>query len=161
MHLDAAVVIDQTEFAEAIHKKADARSSGADHFCQGLLGNERNELFRFAGLAKFRHQQENPRQTFFAGVEELIDKIGLDPHAARQKELKKDIRKCRLIMHNTDHLISSDSECRTGTDGGCRGQTQPHYCRQRLFSHKFASRQKCNCGLFADTTVSLALPLCK
>jgi hypothetical protein len=38
-------------------------------------------------LAKFRHQQQNPRQTLFAGVEQLIHKIGLDAHAAGQQKL--------------------------------------------------------------------------
>ena len=44
-------------------------------------------VLRFARLAKFRHQQENSRQPFFARVEELIDQIGLDAHAAVQQKL--------------------------------------------------------------------------
>jgi hypothetical protein len=47
-----------------------------------------NESFRFIGLAEFRHQEENPRQTLFAGVEQLTDKAGLSSHAAGQQELE-------------------------------------------------------------------------
>ena len=53
-------------------------------FLPRSLGNLRNQGFRFPGLAKFRHQQKNSGQAFFTGVEKLIDKIGLNPHASRQ-----------------------------------------------------------------------------
>ena len=55
MHLDAAVITDKTELAKAIHKEADAGPGGADHIRQSFLSNRRNEGFRFAGLAEFRH----------------------------------------------------------------------------------------------------------
>jgi hypothetical protein len=37
IHLDATVVIDKSQFAKAIHKKAHAGARGADHFRQRLL----------------------------------------------------------------------------------------------------------------------------
>ena len=89
VHLDAAVVIDKAELAKAIHKEADPRPGSADHLCQGFLRDGRNGGFRSTRLAKFRHQQENPRQTLFTGVEQLIHKIGLDAHAAGQQKLQK------------------------------------------------------------------------
>ena len=84
MHLNATVVADETELAKAIHKEADTRPGGPDHIRQRFLRDRRNEDFRFARLAEFRHQQEDPRQALFAGIEQLIDKIGLRPHAAGQ-----------------------------------------------------------------------------
>jgi hypothetical protein len=69
VYLDAAVVIDKAELAKAIHEEADAGPRSADHLCQGFLRNGRDESFPFSRLAKLRHQQENPRQTLFAGVE--------------------------------------------------------------------------------------------
>ena len=89
MHLDAAVVADKTELAKAIHKEAHAGPGGADHIRQSFLSNRRNESFRYPGLAEFRHQEEDPRQSLFAGVEQLIDKVGLGSHAAGQQELEK------------------------------------------------------------------------
>jgi hypothetical protein len=89
IYLDAAVVTDKTELAKAVHKEADMRPSGANHIRKRFLRNGRNEGFPFAGLAEFRHQQENPRQAFFAGVEKLVDEVGLGSHAAGQQELEK------------------------------------------------------------------------
>ena len=86
MHLDAAVVIDKSKLEKTIHEKADAGPRSADHLCQDFLRNRRNKGLRFPRLPKFGHQQVNSRQALFAGVEKLIDEIGLDPHAACQQE---------------------------------------------------------------------------
>jgi hypothetical protein len=61
MDLDAAVVIDKTEFAKAIHKEADAGPGGANHLCQSLLSDRRNQVFWFIRLTKFGQEQENSR----------------------------------------------------------------------------------------------------
>jgi hypothetical protein len=41
----AAVVINETELSETIHKEVHSRSRGADHFCQGFLAYLRNYIF--------------------------------------------------------------------------------------------------------------------
>ena len=84
MNQDAAVVFDKTELAKAVHEEADARAGGANHLRQGLLRDLGNVLLRFARLAELGHQQQNPSQALFTGVEKLIDQIGLDAHAALQ-----------------------------------------------------------------------------
>jgi hypothetical protein len=81
MNPDATVVFNKAELAKAIHEEAHARPGGADHFGQSFLRDLRDQRFRFSRLAKLRQQQEDPRQTLFAGVEKLIDKIGLGSHA--------------------------------------------------------------------------------
>ena len=86
MNPDAAVILNKAELAKAIHEEANTRPGGADHFCQSFLRDLRNQRFRFSRLAKLRQQQENPRQTLFAGVEKLIDEIGLGPYAADQQK---------------------------------------------------------------------------
>ena len=149
MYLDAAVVTDKAELAKAIHEKADARPRGANHLRQGFLRDGRNVGFRFARLAKFGHQQENARQTFFAGVEELIDKIGLGSHAAGQQELQKDVGERRFIMHDADQLLLIDFERRAGIDGSGRGQAQPDDGREAFFTDEVASGEERNGGLFA------------
>jgi hypothetical protein len=70
MNPDATVVFNKAELAEAIHEEAHARSGGADHFRQSFLRDLRDQRFRFSRLAKLRPQQEDPRQTLFAGIEE-------------------------------------------------------------------------------------------
>ena len=82
MNPDAAVVFNKAELAKAIHEEADAGPGGSDHFRQSFLRDLWDQRFRFSRLAKLRQQQENSRQTLFAGVEKLIDKIGLGSHAS-------------------------------------------------------------------------------
>src|SRR5450631_2847572 len=82
MNPNAAVVFNKAELAKSIHEEADARTGSADHFCQSFLSDLRNQRFRFPRLAKLGQQQENPRQTLLAGVEKLIDQIGLGSNAA-------------------------------------------------------------------------------
>src|ERR1035438_2198123 len=84
MHLDAAIVFDKTELAKPVHEEADPGAGGADHFSQSFLRYLRNQRLWITRFAKFRHQKKNARQAFFTGVEELIDKIGLNAHAAGQ-----------------------------------------------------------------------------
>ena len=53
-----------------------------------------------AGLAKLRHQQQDARQPLLAGVEELIDQVGLGAHAARQqKPAGTGRRRALLLVH--------------------------------------------------------------
>ena len=82
MNPDAAVVFNKAELAKAIHEEADAGPGGSDHFRQRFLRDLWDQRFRFSRLAKLREQQENSRQTLLAGVEKLIDEIGLDSHAS-------------------------------------------------------------------------------
>ena len=86
VHPNPAVVINETQLAEAIHKKAYTRSRGAYHLRQRLLRDLRYQDLRLARLAELRHQKEYSRQAFFTGIEQLIDKVRLNPHAARQQK---------------------------------------------------------------------------
>jgi hypothetical protein len=53
---------------------------------QSFLRDLRNQSFRLTRLAKLRHQKENSRQTLFAGIEQLIDKISLGSHTPGQQK---------------------------------------------------------------------------
>src|SRR5580692_10518282 len=119
MHLDATVVFNKAELAEAIHEEAHPRSGGADHFCQSFLRDLWDQRLLFSRVAKLRHQQQNPGQTLFARVEKLIDKIGLGSHATSQQELQKQVREAMLLVQNTDNLLSLDLEhCAGGNRSG-------------------------------------------
>ena len=89
VHFNVAVVFDKPKPVESIHEEADARTRCPNHFCKRLLRDRRNLRFRFARLTIFSHQQKDSCQTLLAGIEELIDKVGLAPHASRQQELYK------------------------------------------------------------------------
>jgi hypothetical protein len=95
---DTAVVFNKSQLTEAIHEEADPGPRGTNHFRQSFLCDLRNHHIPLAGPAEFRHQQENPRQPLFTGVEKLIDKIGLASHAAGQQELEEQIREGVLFV---------------------------------------------------------------
>jgi hypothetical protein len=61
MDSDAAVVVNQSELAKAIHEGADAGTGRADHLCQSFLRDVKNEVLRFTRLTKFGQDQENSR----------------------------------------------------------------------------------------------------
>ena len=44
VNFQTAVVINETELSETIHKEVHSRSRGADHFCQGFLADLRNYI---------------------------------------------------------------------------------------------------------------------
>ena len=48
----AAIVVNETQLSESVHEKAHPRTSGPDHFRQGLLTDLRNDDLRDPFLAK-------------------------------------------------------------------------------------------------------------
>jgi len=86
---DSVAVVDKAKLAEAVHEEAHPGAGRPDHLRQSLLRNFGEILFGLASLADRRHQEEDARQTLFAGVEELVDKISLGSHAARQQEFQE------------------------------------------------------------------------
>src|SRR5271169_1052609 len=50
--LQAAIVVNETQFPESVHEKADPRTSGTDHSGQGLLTDLGDHVFRHTLLAK-------------------------------------------------------------------------------------------------------------
>jgi hypothetical protein len=148
MYLDTTVVLYETEFTKAIHEKTYARPCGPDHLRQGFLRNLRDQAFRFSGLSEFRHQQKNPSQTLFTGVEKLINQVGLDSHTAGEKKLEEKVGEGMLFVHHTNHLIPLYSERCTSSDCGSSRQTTSHYPRNRLFANEIAGGKQGNCGFF-------------
>ena len=136
MYPDAPVVFNEAKIAKAIHEETDSGPCCADHSREGLLRNLGNECFRTAIIAEFAHEQKNPGQTLFTGVEELIDQIGLKTHAALQKKLHEEVRELMLFVHDPDHLFSCDFESGTRSDGSGGGQTQPRHRCECFFSHE-------------------------
>jgi hypothetical protein len=116
MHLNATVIAYKSKLAKAVHEEAHSGTGCADHICQRLLRDRRDVGFRFTLLAEFRHQQKYPRQSFFTGIEELIDKICLDTHTADQEEFEEYFGEGWLIVHHADHFVSVNLERCAGID---------------------------------------------
>src|SRR4029077_13767508 len=73
----AAVVINETELSEPIHKEVHSRSRGADHFCQGLLAYLGKYILRSPLFAKAGQQQKSSGQALLSRVEQLIHQVCL------------------------------------------------------------------------------------
>ena len=85
--------IQSSPAAKAIHEEVDAGPGRTDHFRHRFLRDLRNERSGSPSKPKC-HRQENSGQTLFAGVEELIDQIGLGSHTAREQNFRN-----RSITH--------------------------------------------------------------
>jgi hypothetical protein len=58
---NVAVIGNESELAEFVHEKTDARARGADHLRQRLLADFRQDRFGIALLAEVRKKQEFAR----------------------------------------------------------------------------------------------------
>src|ERR1039458_6342968 len=72
VYLETAIVMNETQFPEPVHKKTDSRTSRAYHLGQGLLTDLGNYRLGYTFLAKTGEQQKDPGQPFFARIEKLI-----------------------------------------------------------------------------------------
>src|SRR5580698_5891508 len=134
VHSDAVLVTDQPEVAEAVHKEAYAGPGSADHFGERLLSDGRNHSLRFLRLSRLRHHKQCAGETFFAGVEHLIYKIGLGPHAAAKQVRQETVREFGVPMQNAEHILSLDLERSAKVYRRHRCHTPSRVHSQRLFT---------------------------
>jgi len=62
------VVLDKAEFAEFVHKKADARPCGANHLAQGFLTNLRDHRPRLSIFTEVSPENSPGRMKVLAGT---------------------------------------------------------------------------------------------
>src|SRR5271157_4498815 len=113
-----AVIFDEAQLSEAIHEKTHSGPSCANHLSQYLLADLRNHRLGFAFLAELGQQQQNPRQPLFAGIEKLINQIGLDASVAGKQKGDEHIRQRVFLVKYADHFHLADLEqCTLGHRG--------------------------------------------
>ncbi len=147
---DAVAVVDESELAKAVHEEADARAGGTDHLGERLLGDGGDHGDGLAGLAEVGHEEEGSGQAFFAGVEELVDEIGLGTHAAVKEEVHEEVGERMLLMEDANHGVAVDHESGAGGDGGGGGQAQTTGGGYGVLAHEVAHGEERDGGLFAD-----------
>jgi len=84
VHLQAAIVVNETQFPEAVHEEADSRTSSSHHLGQNFLTDFRDHGFGLTHFAKVSEQEKDTGQPLFAGVEELVDQVRFVTDIARQ-----------------------------------------------------------------------------
>ena len=67
-----AMVVDEPKFSELIHEKVDARACGADHRCQGPLGDTGKSV-QLALIPLPSEQQKSAGEPPLAGLRSLVD----------------------------------------------------------------------------------------
>src|SRR4029078_6913481 len=72
MNFNLPIVADEAKLAELVHEEADAGPGRADHFSQCFLADIGTDRLRASLLAKIRQQKQQSRQSFFAGIKELV-----------------------------------------------------------------------------------------
>jgi len=149
IHTDVSVVFEVPKLPEAVHEEADARPGGTDHLSQSLLRDRWNLRIRLARLAKIRHQQEDPGQTPFAGVEQLIDQVRLRPYAAKKHEVQEECREEVFIVQNVQHLFARDFERHACNNGRGCGSTNSRGRSEAFFAEKVIGGKQRDGGLFA------------
>src|SRR5882762_6582477 len=95
-YLDFAVVVDEPLFPEFVHEETYPGTRCADHLRQRFLTEGHRDRFCVALLAEIRQQQKQAREPPFAGVEELVDQIVLDPAVSPQQIRHEERRKFRF-----------------------------------------------------------------
>ena len=112
VNFQTAVIVNQTELSESIHKEVHSRSGCADHFRQGFLAYFRNYVLRSSFFAKVGQQQKRPRQPLLSRVEELINQVCLSVVVAANEICNKQARKSLRLKR-----LFEDSVLRLGNRG--------------------------------------------
>ena len=83
-------------------KKFTPRTGGADHLRQRFLADLGYDRLGSPLFAEVRQQQQRPGKTLLAGIEQLIDEVGLDLDGARQHMQQEQVRKLGLGLKDAD-----------------------------------------------------------
>jgi len=100
-------------------------------------------------LAKVRHQQQDARQPSLAGIEQLIDQVGLRPDPAVQHEVEKQRGERLLLVQGTQHQVAIDAEHRARHQRRGSGGPKCVGTGERLFAKEVSCRKERDRGLLA------------
>jgi hypothetical protein len=84
--VDLAVVLDETQLAGLVHKKANPGASGAYDLCQCFLAYLGDRPVGLTFLFEVGQQEKHARQPFFTGVKELVNQVVLKPNIAGEQK---------------------------------------------------------------------------
>lgn len=75
--LTGIVVFDKARLLEAVHKKANPGSGGTHHFCERFVIQVGDDSDIHSFPIKVAEGQQNPRQSFFAGIAAIVHQVFL------------------------------------------------------------------------------------
>jgi len=150
VNLQSAVVVDETQLPELIHKRADTRTGCSDHLGQRFLADLGNVGFGFALIAVVGNQQKRPRQTFFTRVEKLIDQVRFNSKVAQQNMSYEEGRKGVLLIQDVHHFSLFNPNDDAKSDRGSCGYAHT-LARQASLAQKAPGTQQCDNRFLAVT----------
>src|SRR6185369_8678078 len=124
--------MNETQLPEAVHEKADSRTSRAHHLGQGLLTDFRDYSLGHAFLAKVSQHKQDPGQSLFAGIEQLVNQVLLVADIARQQVRDKQVGKGVLPMKRNHHGLLVDAEKLAFAHGSRRSHADRLPCQGAL-----------------------------
>jgi len=150
VHLQSAVVVNETQLPELVHERADTRTGCSDHFGQRFLADLGNVGFGFALIAVMGNQQKRPRQPFFTRVEKLIDQVRFHSKVAQQNMPYEKGRKRMLLIQDVHHFSLFNPNHDAQSNGGsCRYAHT--LARQASLAQKASGTQQCDNRFLAVT----------
>ena len=147
--LQCAFVFDEPKLLELVHEKVHPRPCCTYHLGQHGLRNlgKRERLVRSAIAGE---QQQSTRQSFLAGVKELIDQILLGAEVSSNHVGDEPVRKLMLRVEDAKHFAFLNDE-RTALSHR-RGRADPQrLAGQAAFAQKITCPEKGNDRLFASS----------
>src|SRR6266436_7245681 len=101
MNFQPAVIVDEAEFAELIHEKAHSGSCRADNLGEGFLAHLWNYLLGLAVFSKVAQEEQDPRESFLTGVEELVHQVLLNANVAGEDVGEEELGEFRLVVDHS------------------------------------------------------------
>ena len=137
--MDPAIVTDEAKFPEFVHKEIDPGPRCPNHLGQRLLRYFGKDLLRLAFLSEAREQQQGARQSFLAGVEELVNQVLFDSDVSS------------LLVEHAHHLVFLD-DVHGGRCNRGRGCHAKGLACEAPFPKEIAQSKDCYNCLFASFT---------
>jgi hypothetical protein len=149
VYVDLAIVLNEAQLPEFVHEKIDSGSRCPDHLRQHLLRYLGKRLLKIAWLSIARQQQESARQSFLAGVEELVYQVFFHPDVPRQHISNEPVGKFVLPVEYPNHLTFRYDHHSRGENCGRRRHTNV-LAREASFSEKIPRSQNRYNGFSAE-----------
>jgi hypothetical protein len=143
-----AVVFNEAQVPEPIHKETHSGAGCADHFGKGLLTHFRDERYRLGFLSKVGQQQEKSSEAFFAGVEEVIHQVRFHANIPGKHVGEKGCGKFRFLMEQAHHYPLLHPNDGAPFDCASGGHAK-RLARQTALAKEATFRQDGNDGFFA------------
>jgi len=148
VNLEAAVVVDEAEFPELVHEKIHARPRRPDDFREHFLRDSWQHTTWSVRPPIAREQEERAGQPFFAGVEQLIDEVFLEPCVPGEHMRDEPVRERVLLMEQADHLPLGNHADPARDHRGRRREAK-RLTGQRAFAKEIALAQHSDDRFFA------------